>query len=197
MNPKPSKALPKSEQKRLLKLVEFETRLRKQGFRRIAGVDEAGRGPLAGPVVAAACVIGERHFFPGINDSKLVPPPKRKALFQQLIAHPDVFYGIGSVDVAIIDKINILQATLQAMRQAIANLPLPPDYLLLDGVELAVDDIPFEKVIKGDTRSQSIAGASIIAKETRDQLMVEYHQIYPEYGFDQHKVTDFKKAFKP
>ncbi len=178
----------KSEQKRLLKLVELERQVEAKGFRRVAGVDEAGRGPLAGPVVAAACFLKSPHLFPGINDSKQLSPFRRRALFQDLTTHSALCYGVGIIEPEEIDSINILQATLKAMRSAVLALEIRPDYLLIDGnFAISVEKIAAEAVIKGDQRSQLIAAASIIAKETRDQLMGEYHEQYPEYGFDQHK----------
>ncbi len=168
--------------------MELENQAAARGFTRIAGVDEAGRGPLAGPVVAAACVLKTPCLFEGINDSKLLTPLRRKALFEELTHHPELEYGVGVVESEVIDEINILQATLRAMREAVLNLPHSPDYLLVDGnVAVQVKNIPAEKVIKGDQRSQLIAAASIIAKEVRDQMMIEFHMLYPEYGFDEHK----------
>lgn len=181
------KALPKSEQERLSKLVEFETEAMAKGYKRIAGIDEAGRGPLAGPVVAAACILPEGCFFPGINDSKQLSSKAREDLYLQLISHPDIEYGLGVVDHNVIDTLNIFQATLQAMREAVQQLKQQPDYLLVDGMTLLFKKIPSERIVKGDCRSQSIAAASIIAKERRDQIMRDYHQKYPEYGFDRHK----------
>lgn len=164
----------------------FERRVKANGFKRIAGVDEAGRGPLAGPVVAAVCLIQD-HLFAGINDSKLLTPSQRQSLFDQITSAPDVDYAIGMVEPGEIDRINILQATIKAMREAVSKLKDAPDYLLIDGMDLLFEQIPSEKIVQGDSRSQSIAAASIIAKVTRDQLMIEYHQLYPLYGFDQHK----------
>jgi len=181
------KALLKNEQERLEKLTELEKAARAKGYTCVVGVDEAGRGPLAGPVVAAACFIPAGIFFPGINDSKLLLPAKRKALFAQLTNHESVVYGIGIVEHTVIDQINILQATLQAMREAVQNLPMQPDCVLVDGNRVFTNSIYSEAVIKGDGRSQLIAAASILAKETRDQIMLEWHQKYPEYGFDEHK----------
>ncbi len=183
----PLRALPKSESERLLKLVALEKRLRERGYRNIAGVDEVGRGPLAGPVIAAACLIDEGHFFPGINDSKLLTPNKRKALFQKLTSHLGVCYGIGIVEASVIDRVNILEATRMAMRDAISKLKIRPNHLLVDGLKLIVDGISSTMVIKGDSRCQTIAAASVIAKEVRDEIMVNYHELYPQYGFDQHK----------
>lgn len=175
------------EQRRLAELVMFESRARLKGFTCIAGVDEAGRGPLAGPVAAAACIIEANVFFEGINDSKLLSPQKRKILFDALKSHPGVCYGIGRAEVEEIDHLNILQATLLAMKRALDALSIRPDYLLADAVMLNYCDLPNEKIIKGDQKSQSIAAASILAKETRDQWMEEYHLLYPMYGFNQHK----------
>ncbi|NGX53751.1 MAG: Ribonuclease HII [Chlamydiae bacterium] len=190
---------PNNEKKRLKKLVKFETEARKRGFERIAGVDEAGRGPLAGPVVAAACLISRGLFFEGINDSKLLTEKRRKALFLQITGHPNVQYGVGIVEPKVIDEINIYQATILAMHQAVEDLPELPDFLLVDAMPLAFRKLPGEIIIKGDMRSQSIAAASIIAKETRDEIMIEYHNRYPQYGFDQHKgygTVKHKKALE-
>lgn len=182
------KQCPKSEKKRLLKLVELEQKARSLGYSCIAGVDEAGRGPLAGPVVAAACILSDELFFPGINDSKLVPPLKREALYHTLTTHPQVYYGIGISEVSVIDEINILQATLKAMREAVSKLQARPDYLLVDGEKLVTEGgILAEKIVKGDQKSQSIAAASIIAKVVRDKMMQGYHLLFPEYGFNEHK----------
>lgn len=187
-NPNQQKPLPKNEFKRLLKLVEIEELLAVKGYRRIAGVDEAGRGPLAGPVVAAACVFKSQQFFSGINDSKLLTPLRRRTLYQELINHPELDYGIGIIEASVIDEINVLQATLRAMEKAVQALPKRPDYLLVDGnVALQMEAIPAEKVIHGDQRSQVIAAASIIAKEVRDEWMLQIHEHYPEYGFKEHK----------
>jgi ribonuclease HII len=174
------------ELERLRQLTLFEEEGRQAGFRSIAGVDEAGRGPLAGPVVAASCIIPQNLFFPGINDSKKLPPKKRGELFQELTSHPEVVYGVGIISHEEIDEINILQATIKAMLQAVGELSVAPDLLLVDGMKLPAS-IPVKKIIKGDALSQSIAAASIIAKETRDRLMEEYDRQWPEYGFKDHK----------
>lgn len=191
-----SKTLPKNERERLTKLTELESAARAKGYRCIAGVDEAGRGPLAGPVVAAACSIPGKLYFPGINDSKLLLPKKRKILFEQLVGHEGVHYGVGVIEHNVIDQINILQATLEAMRAAVKQLPVQPDCLLVDGVHVFLESVYSEPIIKGDSRSQMIAAASIIAKETRDQIMIEYHKQYPEYGFDEHKGYGTEKHRK-
>ncbi len=173
------------EKKRLQKLTAIEKNIWRLGLKRIAGVDEAGRGPLAGPVVAAACIIPEGLFFEGINDSKLLSIKVRRSLFESLISHKEVVYGVGEVSHTVIDEINILQATFLAMREAIFSLKEKPDYIIVDGVK--IPGIVNQNIIKGDQKSQSIAAASIIAKCRRDELMVGWHEKYPEYGFDQHK----------
>lgn len=177
----------KVERKRLLELVKYEKLAKSQGYRIIAGIDEAGRGPLAGPVVACACIIPEGLFFPGVNDSKQLSPQRREALFNDLISDPRVIYGVGIVSHIEIDYLNIYQATIEAMKRAINKLSLIPDYLLVDGMQINHLDIPAEKIIQGDAKSQSIASASIIAKETRDKLMNEFHEMWPQYNFKQHK----------
>lgn len=165
----------------------FEKKARQNGFTWIAGVDEVGRGPLAGPVIAAACILPENAHFPGLDDSKQLLPETRDALYQQLTQHPDVIYGLGEVSHEIIDQINILQATLLAMLDAIKALTILPDFLLIDGNKAPKTEIPHETIVKGDHRSQSIAAASVIAKVTRDRQMDRWHDMYPEYGFKQHK----------
>ncbi|MCC5832318.1 MAG: ribonuclease HII [Chlamydiales bacterium] len=192
-----SKRQPPNEDKRLLELVELERQAVAKGYRQIAGVDEAGRGPLAGPVVAVACLFKSALFFPGINDSKLLTQKKRKALYEKLTRHPQLLYGVGIIDADVIDEVNILQATLRAMSAAVLKLPERPDYLLVDGnVALSVENIPAQMVIQGDRRSQLIAASSIIAKEIRDELMFRYHALYPEYGFDEHKGYGTEKHRK-
>jgi ribonuclease HII len=175
------------EKNRLEKLTKFEKQAKEKGFRLIAGIDEAGRGPLAGPVVAVACLLLEDVLIEDINDSKKLTPAMRKTLYEKLISTPQVLYGIGIVDVQEIDRINILQATFLAMKQAVEKLPKRPDYIMVDG-NLAPDfQIPTLTLIDGDALSYLIAMASVIAKETRDRLMVEYHKTWPQYGFDRHK----------
>jgi ribonuclease HII len=181
------KPLQTNELKRLEKLTELESAARAKGYQRVVGIDEAGRGPLAGPVVAVACHIPCNTFFPGINDSKLLLPNKRKVIYEQLIQHKGVYYGIGIVDHSRIDEINIFQAALEAMRLAVGHLPMLPDCLLIDGDHPCTKEIYSETIVKGDSRSQMIAAASIIAKETRDKIMQDYHALYPQYGFDEHK----------
>jgi ribonuclease HII len=176
----------KAELKRLEKMSVHEKRLSSEGFLRIAGVDEAGRGPLAGPVVAAACILPANHVYENLNDSKLLTPVQRGILYKQITA--TAIYGVGIAEVEVIDKINILQATFTAMKQAIANLSSQPDYLLVDGNQVPyIENIASEWMIEGDSRSVSIAAASIIAKETRDRIMEKYDELWPEYGFKKNK----------
>lgn len=175
------------ERNRLEKMMTFERNARAQGFLSIAGCDEAGRGPLAGPVVAAACILQETTLLKGINDSKKLLPEERKALFQKIISDPQIDYGIGIIDAAMIDKINILQASMQAMLVAISRLKSAPDYILVDGNHLPTVQTLGEAIVQGDSRSQSIAAASILAKETRDKIMLAYHQQWPQYNFVGHK----------
>ncbi len=172
---------------RLKELMTYERRARRQGYQRIAGIDEAGRGPLAGPVVAAACIIPDGIAVPGVNDSKLLTPEQRETLFGVITGHPDIHYAVGIVDHQVIDTINIFQATIQAMLEAVSKLIHQPDFLFVDGLKLPHPTIPCEKIIKGDQLSHSVAAASVIAKVTRDRIMRDYHQVYPQYGFDQHK----------
>lgn len=174
------------EKKRLIKLTEYERAAYKSGKTHVAGVDEAGRGPLAGPVVAAACIIPSGLLLEGVNDSKLIAPKKRAELFHRYIQIPEIKYSVGIVPAEEIDRINIYQATIQAMLQAVSGLSICPELLLVDGLALPHPSIPCTKIIKGDTLSQSIAFASIIAKEMRDQIMRECHAQWPEYGFDSH-----------
>lgn len=164
----------------------FEARARTSGFTCIAGLDEAGRGPLAGPVVAAAVVLPEGLLIPGLTDSKQVPEQERERLFEVIREHA-VCYGIGIADEHTIDEVNILQATIIAMERALSPLNPRPDYLLLDAITLPRIPLPQNSLIKGDLRSHSISAASILAKVTRDRLMLELHERYPQYNFRKHK----------
>jgi ribonuclease HII len=174
-------------------LLMHEKILFARGFKQIAGLDEAGRGPLAGPVVACACIIEEGIEFPGINDSKLLTELARERFYEVLTTHPGVKYGVGIVDAKMIDKINIFQATKVAMKKALKALTILPDYLLIDAVKLSYKRIPFENLIEGDRKSQSIAAASIVAKVVRDRKMVGYHKKFRKYGFHEHKGYGTKK----
>jgi ribonuclease HII len=168
-------------------LLVYEHELWSGGYKVIAGVDEAGRGPLAGPVVAAAVIFPQwQKYIAEINDSKKLSSTKRKEL-KPIIENQAMGVGVGLVDENEIDHLNILQATYKAMTLAINNLCLTPDFLLIDGRGAPVNNIPLRCIIHGDGLSMSIAAASIIAKETRDRIMLEYDRLYPHYGFAQHK----------
>ena len=188
-----------AEEQRLLGLMEYETKARLAGYLKIAGVDEVGRGPLAGPLVACAAILSHSARFWGINDSKKVSSIQRERLYAELTQSKDVQFAICAVSHEEIDRINIHQATLHAMAQAIATLPVRPDFLLVDGLHLPRVLLPHQKIVKGDALSQSIAAASILAKVTRDRMMVELHEQWPEYGFDRHKgygTPEHLKAIK-
>lgn len=172
--------------------LQRESELAALGYRHVAGVDEAGRGPLAGPVVAAAVVLPrdwELARLPCLNDSKQLPPAIREELYQELVGA--VAHGVASVDAATIDRINIRQASWLAMRQAVADLErralAPADYVLVDGLPYGTGPWPYEAIVKGDAKSLSIAAASVIAKVTRDRLMQELDTRFPLYGFARHK----------
>lgn len=152
----------------------------------ICGIDEAGRGPLCGPVVAAAVILPDEYNILYINDSKKLSETKREEVYKEIDKYA-VAYGVGIVSPERIDEINILQATYEAMRTAIHKLSVTPDILLNDAVTIPMVDIKQVPIIKGDAKSQSIAAASIVAKVTRDHLMEEYDKLYPEYGFAKHK----------
>ena len=152
----------------------------------ICGIDEAGRGPLAGPVVAGAVILPKGLKIPYLNDSKQLSEKKREELYD-IIMDQAISVGVGIIAPERIDEINILQATYEAMRQAIHQLEYQPDILLNDAVIIPDIHIPQEKIIKGDAKSLSIAAASVIAKVTRDRMMKAYHELFPEYGFDRHK----------
>lgn len=179
--------LQKRKAKRLFEITQFERAAESQGYLKIAGVDEAGRGPLAGPVVAAACILPKDFYIDKINDSKKLSHELREEIYHMLTTHPDVIYGVGIVGAFIIDQINILQATLQAMAAAIVYLRERPDFVLIDGNKKPSIQIPCQTVVQGDTLSQSIMAAAIIAKVTRDRQMVEFDQQFPQYGFKTHK----------
>ena len=163
----------------------FERELLAQGATLIGGMDEAGRGPLAGPVVAAAVIMPLDEIIEGVDDSKQVSEKKREKLYDEIIARA-VAYKIVAVDENVIDEINILNATKRAMTECVAGLSVRPDIVLVDAVKLALD-VPTKAIIKGDALSYSIAAASILAKVYRDRLMREYDKIYPAYGFAKHK----------
>lgn len=165
---------------------EYEEKYRSLGYSLIAGVDEAGRGPLAGAVYAAAVIFDEGVHIEGINDSKKLTAKKRDELYDEIIAKARA-YSIFSVDEKTIDKINILEATFKAFQGAISGLNPSPDFVLIDGNRAKGIDIPHETVVKGDSLSFSIASASILAKVARDRYIEEADKLYPEYGFALHK----------
>ena len=165
---------------------EFELEARRRGYRRIAGLDEAGRGPLAGPVVASAVILPTRCHIDGLDDSKRLSESERNALYYVIVRRA-VAIGIGSATEQEIDRLNILEATRLAMYRAITSLAFPVDCLLIDAVVLPAVTIQTRSIIKGDALSVSIAAASIVAKVTRDRLMVRYHRTYPHYNFLSHK----------
>jgi ribonuclease HII len=164
----------------------FEIEALQAGYRSVAGVDEAGRGPLAGPVVSAAVILPREFAVEGVTDSKKLTPKKRDLLFDRIVAHA-AGVATGVADVHEIDSLNILQAALLSMKRAVESLDTPPDCLLIDGKFTIDHAAPQTAVIKGDARSISIAAASIIAKVTRDRIMAQLHEQYPRYGFDRHK----------
>jgi ribonuclease HII len=172
----------------------FERAARARGCRRVAGLDEAGRGPLAGPVVAAAVRLpsawleaGLPHTLGGLNDSKQLTEAQRERFYAVLISEPELQYGIGVADSTEIDRWNILQATHRAMNAALARLAPAPDHVLVDGRAVKSLTFPQTALVKGDSRSHSIAAASVLAKVTRDRLMLGYHEQWPVYGFADHK----------
>jgi ribonuclease HII len=167
-------------------LWDFEDLAHRSGYRAVAGVDEAGRGPLAGPVVAAAVILPRYLDIPGIDDSKKLTPAVREQLFERIRAEA-LAVGVGMCNSETVDRINILQATLRAMEESVRQLPRAADYLLIDGISKPSVNLPQRTIKKGDSLSISIAAASIIAKVTRDRLMEEYDLLYPGYGFAGHK----------
>jgi ribonuclease HII len=163
-----------------------EYELRRAGFRRIAGLDEVGRGSLAGPVVAAAVILPARPRIRGLRDSKVLGRARREALYEEIVARADAI-GVGCVEVEVIDRINILEATRLAMREALAHLPEPPDHLLIDALTIREEAYPQRAIIDGDAISATIAAASIVAKVTRDRICDEMDARFPAYGFARHK----------
>ena len=176
-------------------LWEIEDRYFADGVKLICGVDEAGRGPLAGPVCAAAVILPPHIELPGLNDSKKLTDKRRRELYP-MIKEAAVAYGIGFASHEEIDEINILQATYLAMERAIAQLRVSPDLLLIDGNRAKDFGIPAQTVVKGDSLSASIAAASVLAKVTRDDLMLEAAKEYPQYGFEVHKGYGTKAHYE-
>ena len=185
------------ELERLKELKKIEDELYIQGINSIAGIDEAGRGPLAGPVVVACAIMPKDSMIEGVNDSKKVSEKKREILYEEIIKEA-VAYGVGIVSQEEIDKINILNATKEGLRMAIDEMEKclkerrtnfeKPEIILVDALtKIDTDHIPYRSIIKGDSKSYSIAAASIIAKVTRDRIMRQWDEVYPMYGFEKHK----------
>lgn len=173
---------------------QYEQALWASGLQWVAGVDEVGRGPLAGPVVAAAVILpstwrsqGLPGGLEGLNDSKQLTETQREQFYEVLAAHPEVIYQLAQLEASDIDRLNILRATHEAMNTALAGLKLKPEHVLVDGLKVKSMTLPQTPLVKGDSRSYSIAAASIIAKVTRDRQMKAYDRVWPQYGFAAHK----------
>lgn len=175
------------EEQRLNILKQYENDLRNNGYKYICGIDEAGRGPLAGPVVVASVIMPENSMIEGVNDSKKVSEKKREKLYD-LILEEAISYGVGIIGQDEIDEINILNATKKGLTTSLKELTAKPDLIIVDALtHIDTLGIPYESIIKGDAKCYSISAASIIAKVTRDRIMREWDKIYPQYGFAQHK----------
>jgi ribonuclease HII len=175
------------ELERLTELKKIETQLHEKGFNYICGIDEVGRGPLAGPVVVASVIMPKDSMIEGVNDSKKVSEKKREKLYD-LITQEAISYGIGIVHQQEIDEINILNATKKGLTESISNLSVKPDIILVDALtHINTLGIPYDSIIKGDEKAYCISAASIIAKVTRDRIMREWDAVYPQYGFATHK----------
>lgn len=175
------------EEQRLIKLKEIEEEFYNSGTKCICGIDEAGRGPLAGPVVIASVIMPRYSMIEGVNDSKKVSEKKREELYE-IITNEAISYGVGIIDQKEIDRINILNATKEGLTMSVKELSIRPDLILVDALnKIDTDGIPYQSVIKGDAKCYSIAAASIIAKVTRDRIMRQWDEIYPQYGFAKHK----------
>ena len=175
------------EEQRLTELKKIENEIYKTGVQTICGIDEAGRGPLAGPVVVAAVIMPKDSFIEGVNDSKKVSEKKREALYEQ-ITDEAIAWGVGIINQKEIDEINILNATKKGLTTAIKELKVKPDRIIVDALDkIDTLGIPYTPIIKGDAKCYSIAAASIIAKVTRDRIMRQWDEIYPMYGFEKHK----------
>lgn len=175
------------EQERLEKLKKIENELFTKSITKICGIDEAGRGPLAGPVVVAAVIMPQDSFIEGVNDSKKVSEKKREKLYEEITKNA-IAWGVGIVDEKEIDNINILNATKKGLTMSLQQLTEKPDIILVDALtKIDTLGIPYQSIIKGDAKSYSIASASIIAKVTRDRIMRQWDEIYPQYGFEKHK----------
>lgn len=175
------------EQERLTQLKEIEKDLYQKGFQKICGIDEAGRGPLAGPVVVAGVIMPQNSMIEGVNDSKKVSEKKREKLYD-LILEEAISYSVAIIGQDVIDEINILNATKQGVTNVVEGLDTKPNLIIVDALNhIDTKGIPYDSIIKGDAKCYSIAAASIIAKVTRDRIMRQWDEIYPQYGFVQHK----------
>ena len=175
------------EIERLNKLKEEELSLYSDKIKYICGIDEAGRGPLAGPVVVAAVILPQDSFIEGVNDSKKISEKKREKVYEEIV-ETAISYSVGIIDEKTIDEINILNATKLGLNTAIKGLSVKPDLILVDALtNIDTCGVPYKSIIKGDAKEYSIAAASIIAKVTRDRIMQQWDEIYPEYGFSKHK----------
>ena len=175
------------EEERLINLKEIEKELHKKGFKNICGIDEAGRGPLAGPVVVAGVIMPEDSMIEGVNDSKKVSEKKRELLYDKIIDEA-ISYSVAIIGQDVIDDINILNATKSGVTGVVKGLDVRPDLIIIDALQhIDTDGVPYDSIIKGDAKCYSIAAASIIAKVTRDRIMREWDKVYPQYGFVAHK----------
>ena len=175
------------EEQRLNELKEIDKSYFTKGYNYICGIDEAGRGPLAGPVVVAGVIMPKDSMIEGVNDSKKVSEKKREKLYE-LIIEEAISYSVGIVDQNEIDRINILNATKAGLTEAVRTLKVKPELILVDALtNIDTCGVPYQSIIKGDAKSYSIAAASIIAKVTRDRIMKEWDKVYPQYGFEKHK----------
>lgn len=175
------------EEQRLIKLKEIEEEMYNSNVKCICGIDEAGRGPLAGPVVIAAAIMPRYSMIEGVNDSKKVSEKKREALYETII-NEAISYGVGIIEPKEIDRINILNATKAGLTMAVKELAVRPDLIIVDALtKIDTDGIPYKSIVKGDAKCYSISAASIIAKVTRDRIMRQWDEIYPQYGFAKHK----------
>ena len=175
------------ETERLINLKKIEENLHEKGIENICGIDEAGRGPLAGPVVVAGVIMPRDSFIEGVNDSKKVSEKKREILYDKIIEEA-ISYSVSIIDYDVIDEINILNATKKGVTEVVKGLNVKPDLIIIDALkDIDTCKIPYESIIKGDAKCYSIGAASIIAKVTRDRIMREWDKVYPQYGFAKHK----------
>ena len=175
------------ETERLINLKKIEEKLHEKGIENICGIDEAGRGPLAGPVVVAGVIMPRDSFIEGVNDSKKVSEKKREILYDKIIEEA-ISYSVSIIDYDVIDEINILNATKKGVTEVVKGLNVKPDLIIIDALkDIDTCKIPYESIIKGDAKCYSIGAASILAKVTRDRIMREWDKVYPQYGFAKHK----------